>query len=511
MARTPLASLLQDAVAEVALDDGRRTTRRDFLRRGAVAGSRSHCARAICAGGEGGGRRGRGSSSSAPASPGSPAPIDSGRRDTPPRSTRPRIASAGGAGPSRGEFADGQIYERGGELIDQGHNQIRHLAQELGLKLDNLLPAEVERHRAARLVRREAVPYAQMTDDIKQVWQKIHADSLRRATRRCSTTSPSAAGARPPLDRRLDRGVRARTGWAPGSAGCSTSPTRSSTAPTRRSRARSTCSTCSVIRPGPVPRLREVEREIPRPRRQRPDHGGLRARLPGRSRLGSELVAKAAGTATRSRSSSGRAPRRSRPTSWCLRSRSRSSAARSIFTGEFLGAQAAGDPEQGMGTNSKLHLQLSGAAGSTSARTERRSPTPGTRTRGRCPAPRRVRPGSSSTTRAATSARASAPGSLTTRAEQFLAQIEPVSPGLKAADGTGRQRSTTGPATSGRAVRTRTGRSGSTRRSPGSRADGGQRAFLRRAHVDRLPGLPERRRRDRGARGRRSDRRPGRR
>ena len=42
----------------------------------------------------------------------------------------------------RGVFEQGQIAERGGELIDQGHTTIRHLAQELGLPLDNLLAAE---------------------------------------------------------------------------------------------------------------------------------------------------------------------------------------------------------------------------------------------------------------------------------------------------------------------------------------------------------------------------------
>ena len=42
----------------------------------------------------------------------------------------------------RGAFADGQIAEHGGELIDQSHSHIRQLAQGLGLKLDNLLQAE---------------------------------------------------------------------------------------------------------------------------------------------------------------------------------------------------------------------------------------------------------------------------------------------------------------------------------------------------------------------------------
>ena len=32
----------------------------------------------------------------------------------------------------RGDFADGQIYEHGGELIDSGHMEMKQLAQELG-------------------------------------------------------------------------------------------------------------------------------------------------------------------------------------------------------------------------------------------------------------------------------------------------------------------------------------------------------------------------------------------
>ena len=47
-----------------------------------------------------------------------------------------------------------------------------------------------------------------------------------------------------------------------------------------------------LLGPGPVPRLREVEREVPRPRRQRPDHRcGCATRLPGQITLGAELVA----------------------------------------------------------------------------------------------------------------------------------------------------------------------------------------------------------------------------
>src|SRR2546430_6092142 len=36
----------------------------------------------------------------------------------------------------------GQVTEHGGELIDQGHTAMRHLANELGFTLDNLLQGE---------------------------------------------------------------------------------------------------------------------------------------------------------------------------------------------------------------------------------------------------------------------------------------------------------------------------------------------------------------------------------
>jgi monoamine oxidase len=76
----------------------------------------------------------------------------------------------------RDAFDDGQIAEHGGELIDQGHNAIRNLAQELGLSLDNLLRAEV--NGTELIASFDGVPYtyAEITDDIKRDWQKIHAD-----------------------------------------------------------------------------------------------------------------------------------------------------------------------------------------------------------------------------------------------------------------------------------------------------------------------------------------------
>jgi monoamine oxidase len=76
----------------------------------------------------------------------------------------------------RGAFAEDQLAEHGGELIDQGHTAIRQLAQELGLRLDNLLAAEV--NGTEPLYRFDGAPYtyAQATDDVKAIWQQLHAD-----------------------------------------------------------------------------------------------------------------------------------------------------------------------------------------------------------------------------------------------------------------------------------------------------------------------------------------------
>jgi monoamine oxidase len=76
----------------------------------------------------------------------------------------------------RGAFADSQLAERGGELIDQGHTAVRQLAQSLGLTLDNLLSAEVNGTEPLYWFDGAPYTYAQATDDIKTIWQQLHAD-----------------------------------------------------------------------------------------------------------------------------------------------------------------------------------------------------------------------------------------------------------------------------------------------------------------------------------------------
>lgn len=76
----------------------------------------------------------------------------------------------------RGLFNDGQIIEHGGELIDTGHIEIRQLAQELGLDLDNLFNADPSGLEPLYYFDGQPYTYTQATNDLKGIWQKIHKD-----------------------------------------------------------------------------------------------------------------------------------------------------------------------------------------------------------------------------------------------------------------------------------------------------------------------------------------------
>jgi len=79
---------------------------------------------------------------------------------------------------SSGTWADGQVAEHGGELIDQGHTAMRHLASELGFKLDNLLAAEQNGTEDFFWLDGAPYPYAQLTDDLNGIYQKLHRDTI---------------------------------------------------------------------------------------------------------------------------------------------------------------------------------------------------------------------------------------------------------------------------------------------------------------------------------------------
>jgi monoamine oxidase len=76
----------------------------------------------------------------------------------------------------RGAFADGQIAEHGGELIDTGHTELRQLVQELGLDTDDLSQAEPNGSEDAFYFDGQVYPVDQATTDLKGIWQQIHSD-----------------------------------------------------------------------------------------------------------------------------------------------------------------------------------------------------------------------------------------------------------------------------------------------------------------------------------------------
>jgi monoamine oxidase len=76
----------------------------------------------------------------------------------------------------RGAFAPGLVAEHGGELIDTGHIEIRQLCRELGLATDNLLQGEA--NGTEPLYFFDGRPYtdAEAAEDYNGVYQKLHTD-----------------------------------------------------------------------------------------------------------------------------------------------------------------------------------------------------------------------------------------------------------------------------------------------------------------------------------------------
>jgi monoamine oxidase len=172
--RTPLARTIEEAIRDVASADELRTTRRTLLRR---AGATALGVAAL-------GRL-------APAARAAAAPrvvvVGAGLAGL---TCAYRLGQAGYVAEVfeasdrvggrcwtlRGAFADGQTAEHGGELIDQGHAALRNLVQELGLDLDNLLSAEANGTELLAWFDGAPYTYAEITDDVKRAWQKIHKD-----------------------------------------------------------------------------------------------------------------------------------------------------------------------------------------------------------------------------------------------------------------------------------------------------------------------------------------------
>jgi monoamine oxidase len=76
----------------------------------------------------------------------------------------------------RGVFADGQVAEHGGELIDTGHLEIRHLCKELRLPLDNLHQGEQNGTEPLYYFDEAPYTYAEAAEDFNGVYQALHSD-----------------------------------------------------------------------------------------------------------------------------------------------------------------------------------------------------------------------------------------------------------------------------------------------------------------------------------------------
>ena len=174
MARTPLAQRIEDAYAEVVES---RTTRRELVRRTAAVG-------AAVAGASTMGRFAK-----AAYAAGQPhiAVVGAGLAGL---TCAYRLQQAGyyatvyEANPERiggrcwtiRSFAEGQIAEHGGELIDQGHTAMRQLSQELGFTLDNLLQAQPNGTEDFFYVNGGKYPYSELLVDLNGIYQQMHKD-----------------------------------------------------------------------------------------------------------------------------------------------------------------------------------------------------------------------------------------------------------------------------------------------------------------------------------------------
>src|SRR6266536_3613034 len=212
MARTPLAQRIEDAYAEVVES---RTTRRELVRRTAVAG-------VALAGTSTIGRLTKAAYGGLP--PVRIVVVGAGLAGL---TCAYRLAQAGLKADifEASDHVGGRcqtdiqtfaplIAEHGGELIDQGHTQVRQLARELGLNLDNLLQAQPNGTEDFFWVNGRKYEYSQLVVDLNGIYQKMHKDVSAASyptlwnsyTQTRSTTSTAAT-------------IRCRRSWEPGSQG----------------------------------------------------------------------------------------------------------------------------------------------------------------------------------------------------------------------------------------------------------------------------------------------------
>jgi monoamine oxidase len=173
VARTPLAQRIEDAYAEVVES---RTTRRELVKRTAAAGAAVAGATTI----------GRFTKAAYGAGQVRIAVVGAGLAGL---TCAYRLKQAGLEADifeasdhvggrcltDKTTFPD-LIAEHGGELIDQGHTQVRQLAQELGFPLDNLLRAQPNGTEDFFYINGAAYPYSQLVEDLNAIYRPMHKD-----------------------------------------------------------------------------------------------------------------------------------------------------------------------------------------------------------------------------------------------------------------------------------------------------------------------------------------------
>jgi monoamine oxidase len=78
----------------------------------------------------------------------------------------------------RGDFENGQIAEHGGEFIDSNHKELLQLAKEFNLTLDDVVLAQASG--TEDLYYFDGTPYtfAEACEDFKTIWNTLHADAV---------------------------------------------------------------------------------------------------------------------------------------------------------------------------------------------------------------------------------------------------------------------------------------------------------------------------------------------
>jgi monoamine oxidase len=173
MARTPLARAVQDAAA-AADADSRRTTRRTFVREAGVAAF---------------GLTALGRFAASARASGEPRIVVVGaglagltcayrlRQAGYNVDLHEASSRAGGrCWTIRGAFAEGQIAEHGGEFIDTGHDAMRGLVRELGFRLDDLPRTEQSGTEVLGFFDGHPYSYAAMAADFKVAWPTLKRD-----------------------------------------------------------------------------------------------------------------------------------------------------------------------------------------------------------------------------------------------------------------------------------------------------------------------------------------------